>query len=49
MDIDAQADLLEAEMEEEIEAGKDQGYLLPWLVPAVVVAAFLVIVVLILL
>jgi hypothetical protein len=48
MDIDAQADLLEVEMGEEIDASKDEGYLLPWLIPVGVIAAFVVIVVLML-
>lgn len=46
LDIDEQADLLEVEMEEEIEANKDEGYLLPWLIPAAVIVAFVVIIVL---
>ena len=48
LDIDEQADLLEAEMEDEIEANKDEGYLLPWLIPAGVIVAFVVLIVLML-
>jgi len=46
-DIDAQADLVELEMEDELATGKDEGYLLPWLVPLLILAAFILVIALI--
>ncbi len=47
LDIDAEADKLEEEMQLEIEDAEegDFSYLLPWLIPAVIVAAFILIIV----
>ena len=45
--IDEQADLLEDEMEKDLAENENQGYLMPWLVPGLIIAAFVVVIVLI--
>ena len=46
LDIDEQADLLEEEIEQELAANRNDGYLLPWLVPAAIAGAFIIAIVL---
>ncbi len=46
IDVDAEADKIELEIDEDLAKDEDRSYLLPWLVPAIVLAAFVIIVLL---